>query len=248
MNRRNLICIFSIAFVYLWLVTVRIPDHLSILNDASRTSYDTYIGSQEFLIRKQLANMDKQKAVPINTKLDSDEALANVLWGSRRFDEALKLYKLVRLEREKISKGYNEKLINTLLSLAGIYRDLNNLEEANSCYEKVWQLDKMLLPKHDARLARDQSCLALIAYLHGEQEIDTKKRQQYFKHCLQRLDDTQLILQSQAHPRISTMANLLYLKFLASRELGETIASNSYKKQADYLTKTLKRPYVAPWS
>ncbi len=248
MNRQNIIRIFLAIIVCLWLAAARMPYHLAIVQDGQRTSYDIYVTSQEFLIRKQIEKLRKIKSVSTNTNLDWEEALANIFWGSHRLDEALSLYKQIRAQREKIDKAYDQRLVSTILSLAGVYRDTNNLEEARSCYERVWQLDQMKLPVNDPRLARDQSSLALIAYMRGDQEQDPQKRQEYFKNCLKHLDNAQIILQNQTHPRTAAMANLLYLRFLTCRDLGEKEASKLYKKEADYLTQKLKRPYVAPWS
>ncbi len=210
--------------------------------------YDNFINSREFLLEKKLNKLQKSRTSSTELKLDVREELASILWSERKFDDALKLYQQIKIDREKLSKGYDQKLINTLISLAGIYRDINMLDDSINYYEKIWQLDKAHLPANDPRLARDQTSMAVIAYVCGEAQQNDKKHEKFMNNCLAHINYAQDILHKQKTPQTARLANLLYLKYLAFREMDKKAASKECRQAADYLTKQLKRPYMVPWT
>jgi hypothetical protein len=248
MNRRDLVSICLAFLIILWLAGGSLPYKLAVLEAAPRVSYDTFIASQEFLLEKKRKMLEKSKTASAELKVDINEQLAHFLWSDRKLDEALGLYKQVKSEREKLSKGYDQKLINTLIGIAGLYRDMNRLHDSNDYYETVWQLDKAHLPANDLRLARDQSSMAVIAYIRGDLQQDSKKHIIYLNKCLDHINCAQTILQSQKTLQKARLANLLYLKYLAFRELNKKVDSQECRQAADSLTKQLNRPYVIPWT
>ena len=246
MNHRDFIYIGFAFLIILWLAGGNLPKKIAILEEAPRVSYDTFIGSQEFILTKKNDRLQKSKSASAASKLDAKEELAFTLWSDRKFDDALQIYKQAERDRKKMSKGYDQKLINTLISLAGLYRDANRLDDSTSYYEKIWQLDKTHLPPNDPRLARDQTSLAVINYFCGEAEQNDKTHEKLMNSCLAHINSAQQILQNQNTAQTAKLANLLYLKELAFRELGEKTASKECRQAADYLTKQLKRPYTIP--
>ena len=246
MTYRNIIYIGFAFLIMLWLAGGSLPRKLAILEEAPRVSYDTFISSQEFLLEKKNALLQKSKSCSDLAKLDASEELAYTLWSDRKFDDAVPIYERIEHERQKLAKGYDQKLINTMISLAGIYRDVDRLNDAARYYEKIWQLDKAYFPANDIHFARDQTSLATITYFIGEAEKDDKKHKQLMNSCLAHINYAQNILQSQKTPQTAKLANLLYLKELAFRELDEKTASKECRQAADSLTKQLKRPFILP--
>ena len=245
MNLSRLKWVFMGVLVIIWLSWGALPYKITVLEEVPRISYDTFISSQEFILKKKLDKMKNLKTSN-ETKLELKEELAHVLWSCRKYDEALKLYQDANAIHEK--KGYSQKLINNLICLAGMYRDLNRLDDSIACYERIWKLDKAHLPANDPFLARDQTSMAVIAYVVGETQQNDKKHERYMKNCLAHIDQAQEILQGQTTPQTARLANLFYLKYLAYRELDEKEASKQCRKAADWYTKQMKRPFVLPWT
>jgi hypothetical protein len=247
MSKRHFFYTCLIIITFIWLAIGRMPYKFFVLQDQKTiNSYDRYLTSQEYLIRKEQEKMAKLKSIPTELKLDTTEALANNFWSRCKFQEALNLFEQIRAGREKARKGYNQKWIDTLSSLAGLYRDANRLEESARCYSEIWILDKTNLSSSDARLTRDQSNLAMIAFIRGDSEKEPKKRQQFFMDCLKHINDAQIIWHRETKPNGATLANLFYLKYLACRELGDKATSKQCHMETKYLAKQLKRPYVLP--
>jgi tetratricopeptide (TPR) repeat protein len=234
--------------IIIWLSGASTPFKLKVLEEAPRVSYDTYITSQEFLLEKKLDRLQNSKSNKGGDIIDLKEELAHVLWSTRKYDLALKQYQAVLNARQKWSKGYDQKLINTMINLAGLYRDINMLDDSIDYYEKVWRLDKAHLPADDIRLERDQASMAVIAYVCGEIQHDDKKHEQFMNNCIAHINTAQDILKQQKTPQTARLANLLYLKSLAFRSLNKQLASKECRKAADYFTKKLKRPVMLPWS
>jgi tetratricopeptide (TPR) repeat protein len=248
MNHRDFIYV-GLALIFLvWISGASLPYKLQVIEEAPRVSYDTYISSQEFILEKKLAQLQKSKSNTGGSIIDLKEQLAHVLWSMRRLDDALKQYKEIEAARKKWSDGYDQKLIGTMISIAGLYRDLDRLDDSIDYYEQIWRLDKSHLPANDIRLARDQTSMAVIGYVCGETQRDDKIHKKFMNNCIAHIDLAQKILGEQLTPQTARLANLMYLKWLAFRSLDEKVASKECKQAADYLTKKLNRPYMLPWS
>ncbi len=245
MNRRDWIKIGFALAVLLWLSIATMPRKLSVLNDSVAHYYDDLMASQEFAIRKQQEKLSK---VPVaeSVKLDYDETLAKNLWASFRVPEALKLLLKIKSRREKLNSGYNQKLINTTLLIAGVCRDLNKLQEAQKYYQDIQRMDERNLEAQDPRLTRDEINLAMISYLRGDSEKDLKKRKLYFEKSLGHINKAQAMWHDQKDPSTATISNLLLLKYVTYRELGDEQASKQAYDEMKYLNKQLNRAVKPP--
>jgi hypothetical protein len=247
MNRRDVIRILVVLAVILWLSLVVIPRRHVLVDNLSASYYDKQMTSKEYMIHKKLDALDKNKGVPEELKLDLQEMLAKNLWASFRAQDAASLLRDVEAKREKLNKNYNQKSINTMLTLAGIYRDLNQLDESAFWYRKVGQLDLANLPADDGRLVRDETNFAMLDYLRGDIEKDEVKREQCFKDSIAHIEQAMKVWHKQKDPDTAALANLFYLQYLSYRGMGNIFASRQAFGEMKYLNKSLKRTYNLPW-
>ncbi len=242
MNRRDFMRICVVIIIFVWLAIATVPYRLALIQNATGHYYDEKMSSQEYLIRKAQAELAKVKTAPLETKLDCDEALAKVVWGSSRAGLAVDILHEVNKQREKVNRNYNQKSINTMLLLAGAYRDIDRMEESNALYEQIWQLDKENLLPGDACLTRDQINLAMMDYLRGDSADDKEKQKAYFKNCLEHIQRAQAMWHQEKHPDVAKLANLFYLKYLACRSLGDELSSKQAYGEMKFLNK--KIPHI----
>jgi len=246
MNRHNFMHICFGFALLLYLSIGIMPRRLNLIQERVGHYYDDLMVSQEFLLRKAIDKFPKMPNMPEDVKLDYDETLAKNLWASFRPIQALELLLKIERKRRKLDKIYNQKLINTMLLIAAVYRDINKMPESASYYEKIKKLDEINLPANDPRLTRDQINLAMTDYLMGDSERDTAKRSKYFKSCLEHFNHAQILWHAQKNASIATLANLFFLKYLACRELGDKVASQQAYGEMKYLNKRLARTVLLP--
>jgi len=247
MNRRDVIRILVVLVAVFWLTIVVMPRRYAIVDDFNARYYDKAMASQEFMIRKELKSLSGNKLVPEESRLDSQEILAKNLWASFKAPQAASMLRDIETKREKLNKNYNQKTIDTMLVLAAVYRDLNQLDDSAFWYRKVWHLDLANLPTDDGRLMRDETNFAVLDYLRGDIEKDEVNRQQCFKDALAHIEQAVEIWHKQKSPDTATLANLLYLRYLSYREIGNASASRQSFGEMKYLNRQLKRAYKLPW-
>ncbi len=247
MGKKEIILILTILVALLWMVLIVMPRKYALVDELNLHYYDKNMAAQEFAIRKQLEAIAQDKHASAEVKLDYQESLAKNLWASFKVKDAAAIMSDVVNERKKLNKDYNQKYIDSMLTLAGIYRDLNQIDDSAYWYREVARLDLANLPPNDSRLMRNETNFALLDYLRGDIETDQVKRQQCFKDSLAHTDEAMKIWHQQKNPDIATLANLFYLKYIANREIGNYSASRQAFGEMKFLNRQLKRHYNLPW-
>ena len=204
------------------------------------------MSSQEFVIHKEKEKLAKTKHVSEEVGLDVDETLAKNYWASFRTPYALELLLKIKSKREKINRAYNQKTMNTMLLIAGVYRDINKLEDSAHYYEQIQKLDEQNLPANDPRLTRDEGNLAMTDYLRGDSETNETKRKQYFENGLEHIIRAQSMWHAETEPDMAVLTNLFFLKYLTCRELGDDKTSKQAYGEMKYLEKKLNRTVIPP--
>lgn len=247
MSRRDVIRLLVVLVAVILLTIIVMPHRYAVIDEFDLRYYDKTMAAQEFMIRKELKALSEDKHVPEEIKLDSSEILAKNLWASFRAQEAASMLRNIVTMREKINKNYNQKTINTMLTLAGVYRDLNQIDESAFWYRRVGHLDLANLPADDSRLMRDETNFAMLDYLRGDVERNEVVRQQCFKDSIAHIQEAIKIWHKQKNPDTATLANLLYLQYICYRDLGNVVASRQAFGEMKYLNRQLKRTYKLPW-
>jgi tetratricopeptide (TPR) repeat protein len=247
MGKRDLIRILVILVALMWMSVLVMPRRYALVDDLNARYYDKAMASQEFMLRKQLKALTEDKSASQETKLDVDETLAKNFWAIFKAKDAASMLRDIQTERDRLNRKYNQKTINTMLTLAAVYRDLNQLNDAGALYDKIWELDKANLSATDSRLMRDQTNFALFDYLCGDVETDAARRQQLFKESITHTKQAMQIWHKQADPDTAALANLFYLQYVGYRDLGDYPASRQAFGEMKYLNRQLKREYNPPW-
>lgn len=252
MDKKDVIKIAFILVFLLWLAVAMMPRRLAIVQDLNEHYYDKAMALQEFNIRKEQEKIAKDKTISLEATLDSIESLAQNHWASFKSEDALRLLTVIKEKREKLDKHYNQKLIHTMLLLAGVHRDLNQLDKTLTIYKQVWDLDKKNLAADDIRLIRDQSNLAMVYYLKGDSESDETKRQRNFKTSVAYISQAKELWRdkwsNQTNADLASLANLDYLQYLNYRELGDKQTAQQAYFGMKQLRKKLGYTYNPPWT
>jgi tetratricopeptide (TPR) repeat protein len=211
-------------FYVLWFVSERIPqlvrwEHL-------RTNF------AQMLQEEQAAReaIDRLNRLPADSegRLAAREALASVFIYQRRYQAAQAVY----LDVLKIESALKRDTTATLLSLAGLYRDMGKFDRAAYYYQQVWNSDKERLPKTDPRLVRDLNNLGVVCYLvamatedHLERELELNRANFY-------LIQAEIVSAKQPGQDAQNTANIWENRALVVRELGNIKEANNLKKRA----------------
>jgi len=234
--------------VLLWLTVGLMPRRFVAMQNLAANYYDRQMSLQEYRIHKEEKQLAENKNATEEEKLESLETLAKNLWATFRAEDASHILENVRLRRENLNPNYNQKLINTLILLGAVYRDMNQLIPSAECYEKVWNLDKENLPSDDSRLVRDQTNMAMLDFVRGDSDSDEQVRHRFFESAIEHIKLAKQIWHKQKEPDTAALANLFYYEYLCYRELGDNKASRQAYGESKYLNRLLKRDYSPPWT
>jgi hypothetical protein len=239
-----------VAVLYVWVIMVTMPYRREVIQQQDLTDYYANL-DRELAIAKNDYEDKKNSPKTLPEKLlESEEALALFHWEKREYDKAVVfLDEIVRKRKPADGAPYDEKYINSLLHLAGVYRDVNNWQYAEMQYQDTLKYDKKFFETSDpnnSKIARDLNNLGLLYYLKGTSEQDEKKRNEILKQSSAYLQDAIKKYQAKLGPDSPSEAISLWNLYLAERDQGNVDYSNTLKAKAEAIDAKMNRPVKAP--
>lgn len=239
-----------VAMLYIWVIMVTMPYRRDVIQQQNLSDYYTNL-DREFEYAKSAYEAEKAKPNP-NTEhlLVAQERLALYYWEKRDYNPAVELLDAV-VKKRKPAEGapYNDKYIDALLRLAGVYRDVSNWVAAEFHYQEVFDYDKKFFEKTDpdnTKLARDYNNMGLFYYLKGTGETDEAKRNEILKQSSDFLNEAIKKYQAKLGPDSPSEAISLWNLYLTERDRGNVAEAEKIKARAEAIDAKMNRPVKAP--
>jgi hypothetical protein len=239
-----------VALLYIWVIMVTMPNRRHVIQEQDATDYYATL-DREFAYAKSAYETEKAKPNPNPEQLlIAQERLALYHWEKRDYDPAVELLDdIVKKRKPPEGAPYSEKYIDTLMRLAGVYRDVNNWKVAEMTYNEVFDYDKKFFQASDpdnVKLARDLNNLGLFYYLKGTSEKDEAARNAILKQSSDFLNQAIKKYQAKLGPDSPSEAISLWNLYLTERDRGNVSEANAIKAKAEAIDAKMNRPVKAP--
>ncbi|MCA9801886.1 MAG: hypothetical protein KC777_07855 [Cyanobacteria bacterium HKST-UBA02] len=235
-----------LGILFAWVIVATMPYRRQVIEEYDRKDYFQMVDRQLF---QEEANYNALKENPNADKeevLDSRERLAMLLWEKRDFLKALEHLQKIYEERALIGAGaYNAKFVDSMMRLAGLYRDLSNWKAAEAIYMALLDYDrKFARPGED--IARDKNNLGLLNYLEATGSDDESVRKKLMEDARAKLDEAVTLYEKSKGPDSANVGNTLWNLYLVQRDLGMKAEAAQSKARAEAIDARMNRKCKAP--
>jgi tetratricopeptide (TPR) repeat protein len=117
--------------------------------------------------QEQQLNEQLTKNPDVDTTVELEERLADVLWKKTKWNEAEKLFQHCWSVRMKQKDPYNEKFSQLLAKMASFYRDWGYQGVALNISQGLLDYDRKYFPPYDEHIIRDLNNVGMQLYLVG---------------------------------------------------------------------------------
>ncbi|MBX3077073.1 hypothetical protein KF913_24395 [Candidatus Obscuribacterales bacterium] len=239
-----------VAVLYIWVIMVTMPYRRNVIQQQDLTDYYA-TQEREFAYAKQAYETEKAKPNPNEEQLQlAQERLALYCWEKRDYDRAVELLDdLAKKRKPAEGAPYSEKYVDTLLRLAGVYRDVTNWKVAEMTYQEVMDYDKKFFENTDpnnVKLARDLNNMGLFYYLKGTSEKEEAARNAILKQSSEFLNQAIKKYQAKLGPDSQSEGIALWNLYLTERDLGNVKEADAIKARAEAIDAKANRPVKAP--
>lgn len=239
-----------VAVLYIWVIMVTMPYRREVIQNQDLTDYYANLDLEFSRAKNDYESRKANANTKVDQLLDAEERLALLHWEKREYDRAVELLDDVVTKRKPAADApYDDRYINSLLHLAGVYRDVNNWPVAETQYQEVYSYDKKFFEKTDpdnTKIARDLNNLGLLYYLKGTGEKDEKPRNEILKQSSGFLNEAIKKYRAKLGENTPSEAISLWNLYLAERDQGNVDLANTLKAKAEAIDAKMNRPVKAP--
>ncbi|MDZ4832899.1 MAG: hypothetical protein SGJ27_03785 [Candidatus Melainabacteria bacterium] len=239
-----------VAVLYIWVIMVTMPYRREVIQNQDLTDYYANLDLEFSRAKNDYESRKANANTKVDQLLDAEERLALLHWEKREYDRAVELLDDVVNKRKPAADApYDDRYINSLLHLAGVYRDVNNWQVAEMQYQDVYSYDKRFFEKTDpdnSKIARDLNNLGLLYYLKGTSEKDEKSRNEVLKQSSGFLNEALKKYRAKLGADSPSEAISLWNLYLAERDQGNVDLANKLKAKAESIDAKMNRPVKAP--
>lgn len=239
MDGPKLLILAIVGILYIWVIVGTFPQRIKIVEEQKLNDHFENLERRIFIAKKNYTTMQANPNATPEAVTDKKEEYALTLWEKRSFHPAKDLLKEVADERlGRLKKDvYDTKWVNSMLNLAGVYRDLNDWDNTKKAHNAILTYDNQMStldPKYKWTIARDYNNLGLILYMEACGKEKDEQRSQIMRQATKELDKALTLWRETKGADSVSEANTLWNLYLVERDLGmkKEAAQTKLKAQA----------------